>query len=392
MTLDLLASLRPEAAKSPDSGISAVRHYARGKEGVIPLWVGEGDLPTPDFLREAASRSLAAGETYYTWSRGIPELREALARYVTRLHGRPSDPERFFVTGSGMQAIQIALTLVAGTGDEVIMPSPAWPNCGAAVGVRGATPVPVPLSFGNDGWTLDVTRLADAVTPATRAIFLNSPSNPTGWTATPEDIRAVLDLARARGLWIVADEVYGRFVYGDRPVAPSFHDIAEPDDRILYVNTFSKNWAMTGWRIGWLEAPVALGQTIENLIQYSTSGTAVFMQRAAVAALETGEDFVAFQLDRARRSREILCDALERTGRVRLARPDGAFYLFFGVEGLDDSREAAFRLIDEAKVGLAPGSAFGADGNGFLRLCYARSPESIAVAAERLAGWLQRRN
>nr|WP_245164982.1 pyridoxal phosphate-dependent aminotransferase [Stappia sp. 28M-7] len=388
--IDVMSALRPEARQAPESGIVEVVNFARERSDLIPLWVGEGDLSTPDFIRAAAEASLEKGETFYTYQRGIPDLREALARYHLRHFGRDWGAERYFVTGSGMQAIQLAVQAIAGAGDEVIYPSPAWPNFPAAIGIMGAQAIPVPLDFSPNGWTLDLDRLFAAVTPRTRAIYLNSPSNPTGWMADRETLAAILDEARRRGLWIVADEVYSRFVEGETARAPSFMDVAEPDDLILYVNTFSKNWAMTGWRIGWLSAPPALGQVIENLIQYSTSGVAQFMQRAAVAALDEGEAFMALQRSRASAGRAIIEGRLAATGRIRYAPPQGAFYLFFGVEGFSDSRELAKRIVAETGVGLAPGSAFGEAGEGFLRLCFARSAEHLETAAQRLADWIAR--
>jgi aspartate/methionine/tyrosine aminotransferase len=284
-----------------------------------------------------------------------------------------------------MQAIQIAMTMVAGAGDEVIIPSPTWPNAPAAAGLRGATPVFVELVHGNRGWQMDLERLEAAISPRTRALFINTPSNPTGWTATKEELAAILAMARRHGLWIIADEIYTRFVWtGEAARAPSFHDVREDGDRILWVNTFSKNWAMTGWRTGWVEADPALGDVVENLIQYSTSGSPVFIQRACVVALERGESFVTHQIAKARKAREIVSAALEATGRCRFSRPDGAFYLFFGIDGVSDANAAAMRLVDIARVGLAPGSAFGPGGEGHLRLCYLRSQEEIERAAERL--------
>jgi aspartate/methionine/tyrosine aminotransferase len=391
----LLSGIRPEAASSPASGITDVFKHGFGKPGLIPLWAGEGDLPTPPMITEAAARSLAAGETFYTLSKGIPPLRNALATYHDRLYGglfgKPFVPDRFFVTGSGMQAIQLAIRLVAGNGDEVLVPTPSWPNFAAAVGVAGGATVPVPLTFGNAGWVLDVDSLAAAITPRTRAIFINSPSNPTGWIASRANQQAILDLAREHGLWIIADEVYGRFVYGDEPLAPSFHALIEPHDRVLFVNTFSKNWAMTGWRVGWIEAPVELGPKIENLIQYSTSCVPTFVQRAATVALEEGEDFVRLQVARAKRGRDIMTETLGATGRVRFAPTHGAFYLFFSIDGETDVRPLAIRIIDEANVGLAPGTAFGDAGEGYLRVCFARGEESLTEAANRLADWIKRR-
>jgi aspartate/methionine/tyrosine aminotransferase len=390
MSQNLLSALRREAREAPASGIVEVFTYGLGKPGLIPLWAGEGDLPTPDFICDAAARSLRAGETFYTWQRGIPELRAALARYHERQFGRKFVPERFFVTIGGMQAIQIAVRAIAGPGDEVIVPTPAWPNFAAALSVAGARPAAVELDFDGTSWRLDLERVKQATGPATRGIFINSPGNPTGWTATQEELRDILAFARQRGLWIVADEVYSRFVFTGAARAPSFYDIAEEDDRILYVNTFSKNWAMTGWRVGWISVPPAIGDVVENLIQYSSSGVAAFLQRGAIAALEEGEDFVREQVERARAGREIVCGGLAGSNRARFAWPDGAFYLFFTIEGLEDTSRLGFELVDEAGIGLAPGTAFGPGGAPFIRLCFARKAEDLREATRRLSDWLNR--
>ena len=382
--------LRPEAEGAPESGIVEVANYGRGRPGLIPLWIGEGHLPTPPFIAAAANRALAEGDTFYTWQRGIPALRAALARYHERLHGRPFDPDRFYVTIGGMHALQVATRMIAGPGDEALVPTPAWPNFEAALGVAGAVAVPVPMDVGPAGWHLDLGKLEAAVTPRTRAIFFNSPANPTGWTATREDLVRILALARRHGLWIVADEIYQRFVHDPALVeragrTPSFHDVMEEDDRILFVQTFSKNWAMTGWRIGWLEAPPSLGPVIENLIQYSTSGVPGFVQQAAVAALEEGEGFVEDQIRLAARNRAIVCDGLRATNVVNLPDPSGAFYAFFSVQGVTDTRQLALDLIDRANVGLAPGSAFGRGGGGHVRLCFLRDTAMLEEAVGRLA-------
>ena len=389
VSMPSVLSIRPEAAEAPESGIVEVANYGRGREGLIPLWVGEGDLSTPGFICEAATRALAAGETFYTWQRGIPDLRQALARYHEQLYGKPSDPGRFFITIGGMHAAQIAVRMVAGAGDEVVIPTPAWPNFSGAITVAGARAVAAPMTADERGWQLDLDRLKGAVTSRTRALVVNSPANPTGWTASLDELSAILALARSRGLWIVADEIYARFAYEPALMvdgrAPSFRDVMEPEDRILFVQTFSKNWAMTGWRIGWIEATPALGQVIENLIQYSTSGVPVPHQRAAIAALVEGESFVAHQIARARRGREIVVGGLAATGKVELPAPPGAFYAFLKVKGVADSRRLAMRLVDEANVGLAPGTAFGEGGQGYLRLCFARKAEDLEETVRRLA-------
>ena len=399
----LRAALRPAALSLPESGIVRVMNHGIGKQGLIPLWVGEGDVATPAFIVEAAAASMRAGETFYTLQRGLPELRDALAAYHKRLYPGVDnlmlDRERFFVTGSGMQAILIALQSIAGSGDQIVMPTPAWPNFAAAMQILEAEPVCVPMSLQANGprtraWRLDLDALFTACGPKTRAIFINSPSNPTGWTATRAELRAILDFTRARGLWLVADEVYNRFYYasgvdGHFGIAPSFYEIAEPQDRLIMLNTFSKNWAMTGWRVGWMNAPVEIGQVIENLVQYNTSGVAVFMQRAAVAALEQGEPFVAEQIARAARGREIVSVALSPFERVQFAKPDGAFYMLFSLTGRADSMALALRLVDEAGVGLAPGTAFGPGGEHCLRLCFARSETSLIAAMDCLTRWLK---
>jgi aspartate/methionine/tyrosine aminotransferase len=387
--LDLTPVLRDAARAAPESGIVAVANHGRGKAGLIPLWVGEGDKPTPDFISNAMKASIEAGETFYTWQRGIPDLRSALARYHTRHFGRQFDASEFIVTGGGMHAILLSLHATAGQGDEAIYLTPAWPNFPGAAGVAGAVPVAVPLEFSSNGWALDHQRLKAAITPKTKVIFFNSPSNPTGWTADRADLEAVLALARQHGIWIIADEIYARFHYdGNR--APSFVDIMQPEDRILFVNTFSKNWAMTGWRIGWITAHPSLQQVFENLVQYSTSGVATFMQRGAIAALDGGDPYLNDQIEHARQARDMVCSVLGRTGRTRFAVPAGAFYLFFSIDQVRDSKSAALRMIDDVQVGLAPGSAFGPGGEGFFRLCFHRGIDGLEEAALRIAGWIKR--
>ena len=379
----LLGAIRPDIARLPESGIVEIVNAGRGKPDLIQLWIGEGDRATPPFVAEAANRALAEGQTFYTWQRGIPPLREALAGYVSRLAGVAVPAGRIYVTIGGMQAIMMTMQALLSPGDEVVMPVPVWPNIFSAVEIAGGRTVPVPIGVENGRWRLDLDRLFAACGPKTRALFLNSPGNPTGWMLTAEEQKAILEFCRARGIWIVADEVYARFVY-DRPVAPSFLAIATPEDRLVVVNTFSKNWAMTGWRIGWIVASEELGQVFENLQQFNTSGVPTFLQYGAVAAIEQGEAFVENQVEHCRTARDLVIGRLSESSRVRLTRPDGAFYLFFSVEGEPDSRALALRLLHEANVGLAPGSAFGPGGEGHLRLCFAGSIALLETAMERL--------
>jgi len=385
--MSITNSLSPRALAAPQSGIVEVVNYARGREGLMALWVGEGDLPTPDFITSAASQALAAGETFYTWQRGLPELRDALSGYYARHFDVSLPRDHFFVTGSGMQAIALCVQALTAPGDEMIYLTPSWPNIAAALNVSGAKSVGVPLQFEGGKWVVDLNRIESAITPRTKALFVNTPSNPTGWTASLQDLRDLLALARKHDLWIMADEIYALYYYGGGR-APSFLDIMEEGDKIVFVNSFSKNWSMTGWRVGWIVAPTATGQVFENLIQYSTSGVAPFMQRGAIAALEHGDDFVRQNIERATLSRDILCDALIATNRVQTLKPDGALYAFLKIDGITNTRAAAIDIVDKTNVGLAPGSAFGEGGDLFLRACFLRDPKQMEEAASRLCDYI----
>jgi aspartate/methionine/tyrosine aminotransferase len=278
---------------------------------------------------------------------------------------------------------------VVSPGDEVIALSPAWPNFVAALEISGSRAVEVTLDFGDGKWSLDIGKIEAALSDKTKALFINTPSNPAGWTATHDDLKALLALARKHGLWIIADEIYALYYYpGGR--APSFLDIMEDGDRILFVNSFSKNWSMTGWRVGWIVAPPETGQIFENLVQYSTSGVAEFLQKGAIAALDFGDGLIRSNFEKARKARDILCDTLIATNRVETLKPDGALYAFLKIDGVTDSRAAAFDIVDKAGVGLAPGTAFGPGGEAFMRACFLRDPEQVRVAAERLAEYIGR--
>lgn len=387
----LLSAITPIAANEPDSGIVKAAMYGFGKEGVIPLWSGEGNVPTPELFSRPAIESLLKGETFYTWQRGIPELRDALARYHTKQFGRAFSAENFFVTSGGMQAIQTIIQMIAGEGDEIILPTPAWPNYAGPLRIQGSRPVEVPMQFANGRWHLDLDRIFDQVGPRTKAICINSPSNPVGWTATRDELIAVRDFCRKRGLWIFGDEVYSRFYFGERGEtrAPSFLDICDDEEQLLLANTFSKNWAMTGWRVGWMQAPRALGPAIERIIQYNSSGTPAFLQRGCVAALDLGEDFLTAQVAKARANRDMVVKLLGEMPKIRFEIPPGAFYMFFSIEGMTDSTKTTLRIIDEAKVGFAPGATFGPGGEGFLRMCFLRDPAKIEEALGRFGQWLK---
>ena len=386
----LFSTLREAAQQLPESGIIEVVNYGRERPGLIPFWVGEGDLPTPGFIQDALVAALRAGHTFYTYQRGLPALRQAIGDYYARHHEVSLDWQRVIVVGSGMQGIMNTMQALVGAGDEVVVVGPVWPNIYAAVELQQARWVPVTLDYTPHGWELDLQKLFDAVTPRTRALFINSPGNPTGWVLSEAEMLDIRDFARVRGLWLVADEVYGRFVY-DRPSTHSFLEMMEPEEQLVVCNTFSKNWSMTGWRVGWVVIPAVLGQLYENLVQYNTSGTARFMQEGALAAIRDGDDYVTTLVERCRQGRDIVCGALGQLPNVRFASPAGAFYLFFQVEGEHDCIRLAKRLVDEANVGLAPGRAFGPGGERFLRLCFAASHATLEEGVGRLVAALRPR-
>ncbi|MGB8842484.1 MAG: pyridoxal phosphate-dependent aminotransferase [Aliidongia sp.] len=384
-------ALRRQAVISPriealqDSRIAEVAMLGMGQPDVIPLWFGEGNEPTPAFICAAAAKAMAAGETFYTFVLGLPSLRDALAQYETGLHARPVDPGRVVVTSSGMQGIFLTVQAIVDPGDNVLVVSPVWPNIRAAIEIFSAEPRDVALGRTDDGgFHLDLAALEARLDPRTKAVFVNSPSNPTGWMMTEDDARKLLDFTRRHGLWLIADEVYARIVY-DRRVATSFLDIIEPGDRVVVVNSFSKAWAMTGWRLGWLVVPAELTETYIKLIQFNVSGAPTFIQHAAVTALEQGDSFVTAMANRYRAGRDQVVERLGGLSRVRLRSPDAAFYAFLQIDGLRDSVSFAKQLLAETRVGLAPGAAFGTGGEGHLRLCFAASAERLAPALDRLA-------
>jgi aspartate aminotransferase len=366
------------------SRIAQVSALGMGDPAVIPLWYGEGDLPTPEFIGAAASEALRAGHTFYTYKAGLPELRATIADYLSGLYGRAINAERVAVSSSGMTALMLVAQALIDAGDNLVIVAPVWPNIAAAVSIMGGEPRLVSLDpLPQGGWRLDPERVFAACDSRTRGIFVNSPSNPTGWVVSAEEIATLLAFARRRGLWLIADEVYARIVYGNR-AAPSFLAQADPEDRLIAVNSFSKNWAMTGWRLGWMTMPPDLLPTMEKLIEFNTSGSPTFLQPAGIVAVRDGEPFIASFVARCRAARDVAIDALRTCHRVEVGRPEGAFYAFFRVAGVEDSLAFAKELLHRTKVGLAPGSAFGPMGEGYLRLCFARDPAQVAEAVERL--------
>jgi aspartate/methionine/tyrosine aminotransferase len=385
----LRRGVRPQVAEIPFSLIGQVAMPRMGDPDVLPLWYGESDMATPAFVADAATAAMRAGHTRYAQKRGIPELRRATARYLSDLYGRAIDAERVAITSSGMSAIMLATQALIQPGDNAVAVTPLWPNIVDCVRTMGGEPRMVPLHpTPEGGWRLDVDRVVAAFDDNTRALFVNSPNNPTGWVMTRDEAAALLAETRKRGIYLISDEVYARLVYGPARAAPSLLEVAEPGERVIVINSFSKAWAMTGWRLGWMAAPPEVQAVLDTLIEINTSCAPPFIQMAGIAALEQGDGFVTEMRERCRLGRDIVIQGLARFPRVHVAAPAGAFYAFFKVDGIADSLAFAHRIADEAKVGLAPGRAFGPAGEGYLRLCYARAPAQLELALERLTPFL----
>jgi aspartate/methionine/tyrosine aminotransferase len=370
------------------SKIRELYNEGLGNPNVLPFWVGEPDEPTPDFIRKAGTDSIAAGELFYTHNLGIPALREALASYISRLH-RPVSPEQIAVTTAGVNALMVASQLLVDPGDRVVQVVPLWPNLQEIPKILGATVDVVPLAFTPAGWTLPLQQLLDALTPGTKALYLNSPNNPTGWTVTAKELKTILDHCRRHGIWIFSDDAYERLYYGEQGIAPSFLDISSEEDRLISANTFSKSWLMTGWRLGWLVVPPGLTADLGKLIEYNTSCAPVFVQRAGIAAVKEGEPVIARTRYRFRKARDFLIKNLEEIPKVEVAVPSGTMYAFFKVGGVKDSLAFCKKLVRDTGLGLAPGSAFGPEGEGFVRWCFAASEEKLADGVARLKRALQ---
>jgi aspartate/methionine/tyrosine aminotransferase len=379
--------MRDTVLAMQSSRIREVANAALKNPDVLAFWFGESDEVTPTVVRDAAVRSLERGETFYGHNLGLSELRDALAHYTSGFH--PGDyAERIAVTSSGVNALMLATQLLAGAGDEVVAVVPVWPNLTQQPTMMGAQVKRVAITPDAHGvWHLDVQALTAAITDTTKVVLVNSPNNPTGWTLNAAEQRAVLDHCRRTGTWIVADEVYERMWFGPGRCAPSFLDIANAQDRLIVVHSFSKSFLMTGWRLGWMVVPEggALAQ-IGKLIEFNTSCPPEFVQHGGLAALAMGNDFVDGLVQRLRTCRDLLLSRLQQLPGVTVAMPNGGLYAFLKIEGQQDSLALAKRLVAEQGLGLAPGIAFGPEGEGWLRWCFAsRDPQRLTQGVDRLA-------
>ncbi|MCU1258824.1 MAG: aminotransferase [Bryobacterales bacterium] len=392
MTTIQPAHLADSVLQVPHSRIRELAEIAMSMDGVLKLYFGESNLPTPDYIKQAAARALTEGYTYYTENAGLPSLRRAIAEHYLRFQGVTLDPlNEIVVTTSGVQALNVGIRALLDPGDEALVLTPAWPNGSSIVAMSNAVVRQIPHPLRGDRYEIDFDALEAAVTPRTRLLLYTSPSNPLGWVATEDDQNRLLAFTRKHNLWLLADEVYDRLYYGTdvlgTPV-PSILRKATREDAVLVVHSFSKSYCMTGWRVGWLIARSDMGKKATQLNEFITSHAPTFAQKAAETALAEGEPELKRMLERLRANRDFCWDALSQMRGVTVPKPEGAFYLFPRVEGLEDSFEFCKRLLEQTRVGLAPGVAFGAGGEGSFRICYAAEMSILEPAMERLSGFL----
>jgi len=387
-----MSTVASSALQVPQSRIRELADIAMKMEGVLRLYFGESNIPTPDYIKRAASKALEEGYTFYTENAGLPGLRQDLSLYYHRVQRVELDPRsEIVVTGSGVQALNVGIRCVLNPGDEALVLTPAWPNASANIMMDNATLVEIPLLLRGDRYTIDFDALKAAITPRTRLVVYTSPSNPLGWVATETEQEELLEFARRHDLWLLADEVYDRLYYRASELgvaAPSILRKANREDAVIVAQSFSKTYCMTGWRIGWLVGRRDIGEKATQLNEYIISHAASFVQRAAQTALTHGEEELKRMLVRLKGNRDFCLAALRQMPRVTVPSPDGAFYLFPKIDELKDSFSFCRKLLEEARVGLAPGVAFGAGGEGSVRICYAADREILEQAMERLARFL----
>jgi aspartate/methionine/tyrosine aminotransferase len=373
-----------------ESRIREVANAGMGRSDVLAFWFGESDEVTPDVIRQAAIASLQKGETFYSQNLGLPELRHAVAEYMSALHG-PIWLDRLAITSGGVNALMLAVQQLVDAGDEVVAVTPVWPNLTAQPAIMGAHLRCVPLTPRDGQWQLDMGALLSAVTSQTKLLIVNAPNNPTGWTLTRQEQEQILDHCRQTGTWILADEVYERLYYepSANGCAPSFLDIAAPDDRLVVVHSFSKSFLMTGWRLGWLVMPPDMTPQISKLIEFNTSCASVFTQRAGIAALHHTHEITPSVVAHLKLCRDTLIPLLQAVPGVQVAPARGGMYAFFKLAGHPDSLQTAKRLVLEAGLGLAPGEAFAPEAQGWLRWCFAsRDLQRLVQGVDRLQRWL----
>ena len=368
---------------------------AESMPGSLKLCYGESDLPTPAFICDAATAAMRAGHTFYTHTAGSRELREAIGEKIFQLHQVRYDAPEIMATTGATTAIYAAIRACVGRGDNAVIVSPAYAIFSNAVIMSGGEPRPASLARSGDRFVLDLDRVRSAIDANTRMLIVNSPSNPTGWVINLDEQHALSEIAERHDLVILADEVYERLVY-DLPddggaVAPSFARIEANRDRLIVVNSFSKTYNMTGWRLGWAQTGARTIKAMYKAVEFITSNPAAMVQQAGIVALRDGESHIAELREHYRRRRDQVKAALHAIPGVSLPDPQGAFYAFPKFDDSIDSTTFTAELVRETGVALAPGVGFGRDGEGYIRVCFASTEATITEAMDRLKKFVMSR-
>jgi len=375
--------LRPEITSVPESPLVQIATVAEAMPGAIKLCYGEPDLPTPEFICRAANEAALGGHTFYTHTAGYSALREAIAEKIRELHDVSYAPDEIMTSVGGSMAIYSAIRACVGADDNAVVITPAYAIFANGIRMSGGEVRAVPLARDGARFCLDIERVRHAMDERTRMIVVNSPSNPTGWMIDADEQRALYQLAVEYDAMLLADEVYERLAFGE-PIAPSFARIAGDREHLIIINSFSKTYNMTGWRLGWAQASTGLIRAMTSSVEFMTSNAAAMVQQAGIVALRDGEPHVRELRAHYAARRAQVMDALGSMPGVSLPAPAGAFYAFARIEGLDDSSAFTMRLLRQHGVALAPGSAFGGAGEGHVRLCFASTEGTLARALDRL--------
>ena len=384
----MLQSLNPEILSFKETAIMEVANFGRNfqKETgkyVYPAWFGEGDTETSKLIYDKTIASLVKGKTFYTYQNGIQELRSEISRYMNEIFNINTKPENHSVVTGGMMGLRLICDLIIDSGDEVVMVGPVWPNIRSSVLLRKGNIKEISLQLKDGEWVLDYDKLIRSITSKTKMVFVNSPGNPTGWEMPKSQQERLLNHTRDVGCWLVADEVYHQITYNDLP-SPSFLESSLASDKLIVINSSSKSFNMTGWRIGWITHPEELSSHIAKLVQITTTGVPEFLQDGLITALQNYKIITNELRINLKKSRDIMFNRLVSWNQVECSVPNAAFYAFFKVKGVKDSLEFSKKLILETNVGVAPGIAFGQSGEGHIRICFAAKESFINQIMDRL--------